>query len=203
MINIYTMTPKDRFGSNCYLVEDNGEFAVIDPSVSYIQALSKYPEIKGNVKFILLTHGHFDHILELDSWSAICERIIIGSKDAPMLKDPHKNCYLGFLGIRGGYFGKVEEAQDGDVFHLGTTTLSVIATPGHTEGSVSYKIDNATFVGDTLFAGGGYGRCDLPSGDSDALWQSIFKLFSQNMFGKFYPGHGEPDTFENSIHYFK
>ena len=203
MLNVYTICPTDYFGSNCYLVGDADSWAVIDPSVSYQSAVQKYPEITGNIKLVLLTHAHFDHIYAIDSWAKVCDKIIVGAADARMLSDSRLNCYLGFLGIDSGYMGAYTTVDDGDTLVLGPYTVSVISTPGHTQGSVCYKVDNGpVFTGDTLFSSGAYGRCDLPGGDEDALWASLFKLLSKNMLGKFYPGHGYPDTFENTINYF-
>ena len=199
MLTVYTICPTDYFGSNCYLIGSSDSWAVIDPSISYSRACAKYPEIEGKIKYILLTHGHFDHICEIDSWTDACKDVMIGSEDGKMLSDSSLNCYLGFLGIDGGYHGEYTSLTDGDIIKLGEEEISVVTTPGHTPGSVCYKASDAVFTGDTLFSNGGYGRCDLPGGDIDALWDSLFKLFSQNMLGKFYPGHGFPDSFENSI----
>lgn len=203
MINIKRVLPKGYFGSNCYLIESQGDFAVVDPSVDFSVIKEKHPEIADGLKYILLTHAHFDHIYGIGSWPTAQAPVIVGSGDAAMLADPVKNCYLGFLGVHSGYYGKYTEVRDGDKLPLGDTFIEVIETPGHTPGGLSFKIDDSIFVGDTLFKDGGYGRCDLPGGDETALWNSIFKLFSQNMFGTFYPGHGAKDTFENSINYFK
>ena len=203
MLNVYTICPTEYFGSNCYLVGDEDDWVVIDPSVSYEKALKKYPEIEGKIRYVLLTHGHFDHIYAIDSWVTVCDQVVVGAEDAAMLSDPQLNCYLGFMGIRGGYFGKYSCIRDGDVLKLTRYSVRAIATPGHTPGGMCYKISDVTFVGDTLFSNGGYGRCDLPGGNEDELWRSLFKLFSANMIGKFYPGHGFNDTFENSIKYFK
>lgn len=203
MLNIFKVSPSVPFASCCYLLESMGEWAVIDPSCDYETALREHPSMEGKLKYVFITHAHFDHIYAIDRWAEKCDRIIVGELDAPSLSDPFYNCYLGFLGVRGGYFGETESCKEGDKYPLGELTVYVIDTPGHTKGGVSYKVENNVFVGDTVFAGGGYGRCDLPGGDEDALWDSIFKLFSQNMIGNIYPGHGEPDTFENSIKYYK
>ena len=203
MINIKRELPKGYFGANCYLIECQGEWAAVDPSVDFSVLCKKHPELLEGLRYILLTHAHFDHIYALGTWPTSAAKVIVGLGDAEALSDPVKNCYLGFLGVRGGYFGKYTTASEGDKFPFGDTFIEIIETPGHTPGGLSYKIEDAIFVGDTVFKDGGYGRCDLPGGDETALWDSIFKLFSKNMFGRFYPGHGAPDTFENSIKYFK
>ena len=201
-MNIYTLYPRGYFASNCYLIEDNGSWAVVDPSVDFTEAIKKHPDLEGNLKYILITHAHFDHIYAIDSWVAECDRVIVGERDLKALSDPILNCYQGFLGVSSGYYGAAIGVDDGYIIKLGEEDIHVITTPGHTPGGLSFKICDTIFVGDTLFSGGGYGRCDLPGGNLDELWESIFKLFSKNMIGKFYPGHGKPDTFENSIKYF-
>ena len=81
--------------------------------------------------------------------------------------------------------------------------ISVIACPGHTPGGVSYKVGDHIFCGDTVFAEGGYGRCDLPGGDIDVLEKTLIKLITQ-LPGEsvFYPGHGKTTTLKELIYYF-
>ncbi len=202
MHKIYKLASKIPFASNCYLIEIAGEWAVVDPSVEYEEALNKFPGLQNNLKLILVTHAHFDHIYAIKEWARHASSLIVGERDASALGDSYRNCYLGFLGIDDGYYGGYKSVADGDRLILGGEEIEVISTPGHTPGSVSYKIGNDLFVGDTLFAGGGYGRCDLPGGDGEELEKSLFKLFSKMLIGKFYPGHGPESTFEDAIKYF-
>ena len=90
MMNIYTICPTEYFGSNCYLVGDGDDWLVIDPSVSYEKATAKYPEITGKIKYVLLTHAHFDHIYAIDSWTKVCDTVIVGAEDAKMLSSPSR-----------------------------------------------------------------------------------------------------------------
>ena len=202
MHKIYTLTHNGSFISNCYLVESNGSWAVVDPSVEYDRAVAEYPQIEGHISAILITHAHFDHIYAIKSWAKAGATVMVGERDASALSDPYRNCYLGFLGVEDGYFDEYQSINDGDKIALGDDAFEVISTPGHTPGGVCYKIGNDVFVGDTLFAGGGYGRCDLPGGDGEELDNSLFKLFSKMLIGRFYPGHGPVGTFEDSIKYF-
>ena len=202
-MDIFNLLPIEPYGSNCYLLSSHGEFAVIDPSADYSKTLKAHPEIEGKVKYVLLTHAHFDHFLAIDSWADKCESVLVGKEDAASLSDSTKNCYLGFLGVDDGYYGKFKCVDDGDVIELGGEKISVISCPGHTPGGVSYKVCDNVFCGDTAFAGGGYGRCDLPGGDIDVLEKTLIKLItalpSETVF---YPGHGPSTTLKELIYYF-
>ena len=202
-MNICNLLPVVPYGSNCYLLSSCGEFAVIDPSADYNQVLEAHPEIEGKVKYVLLTHAHFDHFLAIDSWADKCEAVLVGKDDAASLSDSTKNCYLGFLGVDDGYYGTFKCVDEGDIIELGDEKISVISCPGHTPGGVSYKVHDNVFCGDTAFAGGGYGRCDLPGGDIDVLERTLIKLIttlpSETVF---YPGHGATTTLKELIYYF-
>ena len=204
MIKVHSFSDSDRFASNCFVIESDGEYAVVDPSVTINKVSGKIPDIAERLKYILLTHCHFDHILEIDGWinAAPKAEIIIGSLDGPSLANPIENCYLGFLGIYEGYRGKYRPVSEGDRLTLGASTIRVIDSPGHTRGGVSYRIGEHLFVGDTLFDGGGYGRCDLPGGSFEQLEKTIIKIFTRECDGKVYPGHGPSTTLKDIINQF-
>ena len=204
MIRIYTFTPEGYFGSNCFVIDANGEYAVVDPSVSIVKIKCKIPDIDLKLKYVLLTHCHFDHIYAINSWVECAKNVsvIIGRNDGPGLSDPRTNCYLGFLGVLDGYNGPYTPVDDGQRFSHGGETIRVISCPGHTSGGVSYRIGEHLFVGDTLFDGGGYGRCDLPGGDFSALERSIIRIITREPDGKVYPGHGCNTTLQNIINNF-
>lgn len=202
-MDISELLPVEPYGSNCYLLSSSGEFAVIDPSSDYDSAVQMHPEIEGRVKYVLLTHAHFDHFLAINSWADKCEAVYVGASDAQALADSTKNCYLGFLGVDDGYYGAYKTLDDGDVIRLGNDTLNVISCPGHTPGGLSYKVGNTVFCGDTVFAQGGYGRCDLPGGDIDVLEKTLIKLLTHLPDDTvFYPGHGPSTTLKELINYF-
>ena len=202
-MHIYNLSPDEPYGSNCYLLSSSGEFVVVDPSADYSTALKMHPEIEGRVKYVLLTHAHFDHILAINSWKEQCEQIIVGSADAEYLADATKNCYLGFLGVDDGYYGSYKCVGDGEKLQFGNEDISVIACPGHTPGGVSYQIGDAVFCGDTAFAGGGYGRCDLPGGDIEVLEKTLIRLITELPSETvFYPGHGPSTTLKELVYYF-
>lgn len=201
MVKVYTLEPSGYFGSNCHLICADDEYAVVDPSVDYATVISTHPEISGKVKYILLTHCHFDHILHIDSWvqQNPSAEVVIGKDDGPSLSQPMLNCYLGFLGVYDGYYGKYTPVTEGSQLSLGGKRIKVIECPGHTAGGVSYRIEDCLFVGDTLFEGGGYGRCDLPGGDFSLLEKTIIKIISREAEAKVYTGHGLNTTLSEII----
>lgn len=189
-MKIEHLPPSHPFSSNCYLINSGSEFAVVDPSTKYDEAM-----ISGKLKYILLTHSHFDHILEINEWAEKSgAEVVIFESEAAFLSDPGKNCYRLFDGSERGYFGPVKSVKDGDELTLGNEKIRVLHLPGHTEGSSAYVFDDVAFVGDTVFAGGGFGRWDLPSGDMRALFGSINRVKSLPDDMILYCGHGEPTT---------
>ena len=179
------------FASNTYVLYSDGEYAVIDPSVPP----ERVSGIDGRVRYILLTHGHFDHMLDIDAWvERYGAEVIVSCEDLPALSDPVANCYRVFCGESNGYYGDATGVSDGDSLPFGDTYITVMSCPGHTRGSVTYLIEDSAFVGDTVFAGGGYGRFDLYGGDLNALRGSIKAITELPASTVLYPGHGEETT---------
>lgn len=173
------------YQSNCYMLVCGSYAAVIDPSVP-LSAFSVPENVK--VTHVLLTHGHFDHILALDSYLGENVKVYMSSRDGRMLKDSRANASALF-----GLDEVISSASpvfvdDGDVISIGDATVKVIATPGHTEGSLCYSCGNDLFTGDTLFCDG-IGRCDLPGGDYNKMRLSLKKLAAIEGNLKIYPGH--------------
>lgn len=185
--------------ANNYLVWDEAskEAVLIDCSDYREDILKKIKEESLNLKYILLTHGHFDHILGLNEMSDVLKsRVGVSSLDAPLLESVSEMC--AFFGLPS------EESQKYDFFvdkneeglSIGNTDIKVLNTPGHTKGGLSYLINDCVFTGDTLFQGS-YGRVDLPGGDFDAIKNSLKNiLFELPQDTKVYPGHGDFSTIE-------
>ena len=190
MIKVVRPRSPHPFASNTYILSSGEECCIIDPTVPYSGDL-----IKGKLKYIILTHCHFDHILELDSWVNNTKAELLVSPEAGKgLADPFVNCSAYFMSSAKGYFGQYSEIHDGDEMFLGNDKMKIVSCPGHTAGSISIICENMAFVGDTVFAGGGYGRCDLPGGDSDKLTDSINKILSLPEDTVLYCGHGPQTT---------
>ena len=202
MYKINSFTPSDYFGSNTFIIDCGSECAVVDPAVDYETVALRLPEIRGKIKHILLTHGHFDHILKINDWLKDGATVYVGEGDADMLHDPYLNCYRGFLGIEDGYYGDAVKVNTGSAVIVGGERISVIDCPGHTPGSVGYILADNIFIGDTVFDGGGYGRCDLPGGDFERLKETLSLLFSCQQNYTLYPGHGNKVKLYDARKYF-
>ena len=193
------------FESNCFIVHNGAEAFVIDPSTSEQKILWALEKNGLNLKGILLTHGHFDHILRAQELrNATGVPLYVHELDDEMLQDSHKNAFATFTG---GEF-IVEKADillhDDDEIPLGDEKIKVIHTPGHTKGSVCYDTGDSLITGDTIFAEG-FGRCDLYGGNMSALKQSIKMLTemakTENRW--IYPGHGASSTLRQATEILK
>ena len=190
MFDVCKLKTTHIFCSNTYFINADGESAVVDPNTPYV---SSY----GKVKYVLLTHAHFDHMFDIESWvNEGGATLIVSRYDRAALTDSERNCSHKIMHRNFGYFGNATEVDDGDSLVLGDETIDIIAAPGHTPGSLVYKIGNTAFVGDLVFSGGGYGRCDFPGGDEETLHQSIKRLLTLDSPTILFTGHGEPTTVE-------
>ena len=180
---------------NCYLIESDEAAVVIDPG-EFTPALADFAaRTHSKEKCILLTHRHFDHILGTaalkQAWQA---RIAISKEDAVGLFDPQASM-AAYYGLSQTPCRADRLLSDGDNLQIGDLLFRVIATPGHTIGSVSYLCDDCLFSGDTLFQNS-MGRYDFPTGDYGMLMDSLQKLAALNGNWNVLPGHGPASTLE-------
>lgn len=180
-----------ELGTNCYIVYDeiSRQAAVFDPADSYEVILN---EIKGlNLKYIIITHSHCDHIAALDELKAATgAKVCIGKDDMEALNDTYLSLCI--------HFGKDAPRSKADIIindnsklQLGEEEISFIHTPGHTKGGICAVFGNNVISGDTLFLES-VGRCDFPGGSMQEIVFSIKeKLFKLPDDMTVYPGHGD------------
>ena len=177
--------------ANCYILgcEETLEAVVIDPGGEADRILQGLAEFKLTLKYILNTHGHFDHVAANRRMKeATAAQILIHALDAPMLGELASSAAMWGLSAENSPQPDRMLAE-GEAVTFGNVSLNVIHTPGHTPGGVSFHADDMVFVGDTLFAGS-VGRTDFPGGDADTLKHSIQqKLFTLGDAVAVYPGH--------------
>lgn len=181
------------YNSNCYILINRGEALVIDPSASAKSIVERVQKEGATLKGILLTHGHFDHIVSIDTLRRICPvPLMIHKEDAEMLEDGVKNAFSLFFGQNISYAPAEQLLQGGDKINLGGTDIEVIHLPGHSKGSVCYYVpgEQIMFTGDLLFADT-YGRADLHGGNAFTLRTSLCALRQYPKDVTIYPGHGE------------
>ena len=174
--------------ANCYVVEENGTCVIID-APSEADVILDFISKKGlTLSAVFLTHGHFDHIDAIDELSEKTgAQVYIHQYDYEMLYDPGLNA-SSFFGLHITKKTVANKLNDNDVLTFGNIKIKALSTPGHTKGSVCYIIDNNIFTGDTLFRNG-YGRTDLPGGDSLKLMETLKKLIPLSEKMNVYPGH--------------
>ncbi len=201
-MDIYVFKSAYPYGANTYVISRKNEYAIIDPAVSCDKVLKTLDVSFADFRYIILTHAHFDHTLFIDEWQeATGLPVTVSIDDAPMLRDSYLNCYELFFGQTRAFFGEIATVNDGDLLPIGDTALKIHSAPGHTPGSILIETGNSLFVGDTVFAGQAYGRCDLPGGDFEKLKKSIARihLFPKSM--EIYPGHGEKTEISKIIRF--
>ena len=189
-MNIERIVSVDN-NQNCYIVYDDSlEGIVIDPGSDGEEIFDKIKKLGIRIKYILLTHCHYDHIEGLGILRKLTGAEVVASFE----------CNLGIqsasINLSMLFSDQISEEpadliiNDSDIIKAGNMEIKVITTPGHTKGGVSFLIDNELFSGDTLFLRS-VGRTDFPGGSSDTLIKSIKeKLYILDDDTIVHPGHG-------------
>ncbi|QGU95032.1 MBL fold metallo-hydrolase [Clostridium bovifaecis] len=162
--------PAGIYGANCYILfeEDTRVGCVIDPGGDEDILIKEIDKTNIELKFILLTHGHIDHVGAVEAIKDEYEiPVYIDKRDKEFMKQG------------GGVFGSLwnsdledKDIEDGDVITLGNLNIKCISTPGHTPGGMCFLVNNVVFTGDTLFHGS-IGRTDFPGGNYKELIHNI------------------------------
>ena len=174
-------------GTNCYFLQDeeSGLMAIIDPGDDWERILHQVKKAEGEVKYILLTHGHYDHTTAVpDLVKAL----------------PGVQVYIHQLFPLAAQVKDLNNYDEGDTLSLGSLTIEVLHTPGHSKGSVTLKVGDVLFTGDTLFCGS-CGRTDLRGGSYEEIMASLKRL--GELEGDFHvcPGHDRTSTLERERKY--
>ncbi|MDD9300846.1 MAG: MBL fold metallo-hydrolase [Desulfobacter sp.] len=181
--------------ANCFILgcESTKEAVIIDPGDDADQILMALAKAELKVKYLINTHGHFDHVGANKRMKEVTgAQIAIHPLDEPMLTDLTRSAAMFGLSAENSPPADIL-LQEGDEICFGEITLKVIHTPGHSPGGVCIFTPGHLFAGDTLFMGS-IGRTDLPGGDYDTLISSIkTKLFDLADETLVYTGHG-PET---------
>lgn len=187
--------------ANCFIIGDSEtmEGAIIDPGGEPEKVLRAVEETGLEIKYIIATHGHFDHNAAMKQIKDKLDAgFLLHRDDLPFVRgSKQKALEWGILIDQvpdpDGYL------EDGDILKLGTLELEIIHTPGHSPGGVSIYVqsENVVFSGDTLFYGS-VGRTDFDGGSMEILVRSIKeKLYTLPDSTVVYAGHGEPTTIGN------
>ena len=183
-------------GTNCYFLQDeeSGLMAIIDPGDDWERILHQAKKAEGKVKYILLTHGHYDHTTAVpDLVKALPGvQVYIHQADA--------NGAGSQLFPLATQVKDLNNYDEGDTLSLGSLTIEVLHTPGHSKGSVTLKVGDVLFTGDTLFCGS-CGRTDLRGGSYEEIMASLKRL--GELEGDFHvcPGHDRTSTLERERKY--
>lgn len=183
------------FATNCYLVgcAESNEAIIIDPGAAGKKIIDQVEALRFDVKYIVNTHGHVDHIGANRQLKAKYKvPIALSIKDLDLYANP--GFFIGLV------LRKRPEPDlflaEGDSIFFGKHSLEIIETPGHTPGSICLKGESAVFCGDTLFSGA-IGRTDLSGGSHSELMKSINeKIMVLPPDTTIYPGHGPVSTIQ-------
>lgn len=186
---------------NTYILENKNSLIIIDPGSNGQDILSSIARIDKPIAAILLTHTHYDHIISLDLVRAHYDwpSVYVSPKEASWLFTPKDNLsgLIRHADIPDVITKPAEELFISDKnYHVDDFNFTVLETPGHSIGGVSFVFDEEEIVitGDALFFES-VGRSDLPTGDFDQLSKSIKeKLFTLPNHYQVFPGHGKPTT---------
>jgi glyoxylase-like metal-dependent hydrolase (beta-lactamase superfamily II) len=176
----------------CYLAicEETREAVIIDPGGEEERVLAQCEKDKVQVKYIVNTHGHPDHVCGNGKIKAATKApIVMHEDDVAFFGKPEVEQYFSALGLKPSP-PVDKKVKDGDLISFGKENLEVILTPGHTPGGVCLYSSPNLFTGDTLFVGG-VGRTDFPGGDGKVLFNSIKnRLLTLPDDTVVWPGHG-------------
>lgn len=200
-MKILTLDLGHEMFANCYMLVDEktGEAAIVDPAWYVEEFNGILKKNNAKLKYILLTHGHFDHIFGVYGLKeATGAKVVVHFKDAEHLTDPRKSLAQGNMPEPQIPVSADILIKEGDILTLGDEEIKVMSTPGHTMGSVCYVIESERTIisGDTLFCMTA-GRTDFPDGSDELMIKSLKRLINLDGDYRVLPGHNRETTLEN------
>lgn len=176
--------------NSCYLVDEaTGKSAVSDPGERSRSLEAQIEKDGGKLDYVLLTHGHYDHICYAKQLAEkFGAKIVTGRHNAPFLQDTLLNGTKRH-GIPFTPFEADVLLDDGDTFFLGATEITYLYTPGHTLGCGIFLFDDIMLAGDLIFQNS-YGRTDLPTGSDEQMAASLKRVKELEGDYVIIPGHG-------------
>ncbi len=178
--------------TNCYFIidEESKSCIIVDPADDINIILKKLSDKCLKCEKIILTHGHFDHMMALEALrDATKAPLYIHEADNEFLLDPEKSLMSFYTGNKSACKSAEFLLKDNDTIDFHGITIRVMHTPGHTPGSCCYLIGEHMICGDTLFRGS-IGRYDFYGGDYNTILSSLEKIKALETDYRIYPGHG-------------
>lgn len=186
---------KGPLGNNNYVVidEESHEAVLIDCSDSWDDILEFIQSQNATLKYILLTHGHFDHFTGIGKSNQNSAKSYLHKADKVLLEKINE--FMDFVGLPHTKVPQIDVFFDKNTpLYIGKEKIQIIETPGHTPGGVCFLIQNHLFSGDTLFFQT-HGRTDLPFSSQQQMINSLKELLNTLPDGTIvYPGHGKSTT---------
>ncbi|MEG2000226.1 MAG: MBL fold metallo-hydrolase [Evtepia sp.] len=185
-----------EIGTNCYIFGDEtkGVCAVVDPGGNADRIAQVITDMGMELQYILLTHGHFDHVLGLPALRKVFPNAAVWIHRDEVAGDHPQDRHMKLPMQKDLHF-----YDEGDSLLLGTLTIHVLHTPGHSPGSVVLQVEDVLFCGDTLFCGS-CGRTDFVGGSYPRILQSLRRLAELPGDFRVYPGHESSTTLERERH---
>lgn len=186
----------NEFAENTYIIIEKDEAVIIDPGASLEAIKTLLEENELTLKFVLLTHGHVDHIICVNDLIEEYDiDVYVHELERDFMFDPNLNLSgMMYKKIIVNQKKNIKTFTNKQLFTINDKTIEVLHVPGHTRGCSAFKYKNKVFVGDTIFSDG-VGRTDLPTGSNVQLEESINILLNNYTDNTvLYPGHGKHTT---------